>query len=133
MMVSRSGALSEDDYRRLLSPLSSDDGYLCSVIDDTFSASEVEFLREFFAAVEPSWTFENRPVTPIEQNRCGITAIPIGGSRDMIRWRDASGALGPRELPICVTYDLAHPESGPYAERAWLESPAEIDTAGIPF
>ena len=129
MTVFREESLSDAEYAAILDPLDSEDGYLRSAVDDTFSAAEVEILRGFFAEIKPTWKFSATPAKPIEQNEIGCGALPVGGPTDFLSWENSEGKKGPAEMPVSAYYDLRAAESGPFANGSWESSPATITEA----
>ncbi len=123
MTVFREKGLSDSEYAAILEPLDSEDGYLRSAVDDTFTAAEVEILRKFFAAVKPTWKFSPSPATPIEQGHFGVGANAVGGPTDFVSWTNPAGKKGPEELPISAFVDLCAAESGPYVDKPWHGEP----------
>ncbi len=114
MIVFREKPLSDAEYDRILSPLTTT-GLLRTAVDETFSLSEVELLKEFFTEVVPTWEFSATPATPIRENSFGsVVCGCVFGKTGTIHWpHEETGKFGPQELPIGVYYDLRAAEAEP--------------------
>jgi hypothetical protein len=104
--------LPEEVYRvQLPAPLDWTDLHLRSAVDDSFSAAEVEALREHFAGYPDVIEFKSGPMRPVQANMCGKKAMAVGGCDDILMiYENVRYAL-----PFRVEgyFDLEDAESGP--------------------
>jgi hypothetical protein len=121
LTVFREDRLSNAEYARLLHPLDANDIYLRTAVGETFSAEEVDFLREFFGEKEPSWKFSATPAKPIVENTISTTGICVtyvGGPVGRITWTKKKDSI---VLPHAMNsfgaqYDFRCAEAGPYLD-----------------
>lgn len=101
--------LPDEVYEACLYPLSVDEPYLRSAVDETFSASDVELLRNWFAEWAPDFQFSTEPAGQISDNQFGLGAMAVGGTTDFWMF-DREGC----PLSVWGYYDLRHANSGLY-------------------
>jgi hypothetical protein len=98
-------------------PLDWTDDYLQSAVDQTFSGTEVEALRQYFANWEDT-EFSAEPARPVADGMLGVGIRAVGGRDDFyLFWKCEDYPLPFR---VAGYYDLSRADSGPYVRDPGL-------------
>jgi hypothetical protein len=91
---------------------------LRSAVEATFSAEEVQALRDWYA-MDPAVTIETSPAGQIDHPECvGKGQLPVGSADAWVSFLGSDGFPLPGE--IRAYYDLLEAERGPYVSNPEL-------------